>query len=215
MWRGSTPRPRRVLCSTWPQGRWPPRRAGRSPTMRGPSPCSTWPSTTASSRRSRRSTHYNFWRPETAIRAGDTDGNAKNRPRHRPSRRSSPRRVSRAIRRTTRAGATARPRCSRRIYGAGGHDITLTNPAVPGVTLRLHHVQADHGRYRRRARLRRDPFPIRPGGRRPSGTRGRDLHLQAQPAPSDREPMIEVTARLGRPNTKGTCSAFYTTVAAI
>ena len=76
--------------------------------------------------------HYRFWRPETAIFEGGFDGNAR-----------------------TEADATFRPyivtpcfpsypsnhgsgsngaaEILRRIYG-GGHDITMINPAVPGLT---------------------------------------------------------------------------------
>ena len=78
--------------------------------------------------------HYNFWRPETAIHAGDTDGNPKTNadpsfvpfittpcfPSY-PSNHGS-----------ASNGATA---ILRRIYGEGGHSITLSNPAVPGIVL--------------------------------------------------------------------------------
>ncbi len=77
---------------------------------------------------------HNFWRPETAIRAGDTDGN----PRTDPD--------------TTFAPFIATPcfpsypsnhasgtyggiELLERIYGAGRHAITLSNPALPGVAL--------------------------------------------------------------------------------
>ena len=78
--------------------------------------------------------HYNLWRPETAIRAGDTDGNPKTDqdltylpfittpcfPSY-PSNHAS----------ATSGGAEV----LRRLYGADGHSITLSNPAVPGITL--------------------------------------------------------------------------------
>ena len=78
--------------------------------------------------------HYNFWRPETAIRAGDTDGNAKTDvdatfapfivtpcfPSY-PSNHAS--------------GSNGGAEMLRRLYGAGGHSITLSNPAVTGVEL--------------------------------------------------------------------------------
>ena len=77
---------------------------------------------------------HNYWRPETAIRAGDTDGN----PRTAPD--------------TTFAPFIATPcfpsypsnhasgtyggiELLERIYGAGRHAITLSNPAMPGVVL--------------------------------------------------------------------------------
>jgi len=78
--------------------------------------------------------HYNFWRPETAIRAGDTDGNPKTEadsaflpfiptpcfPSY-PSNHAS----------ETNGGTEV----LRRLYGEGGHSITLTNPAVPTIVL--------------------------------------------------------------------------------
>ncbi|HYU57108.1 MAG TPA: vanadium-dependent haloperoxidase [Actinomycetota bacterium] len=78
--------------------------------------------------------HYNLWRPETAIRLGDTDGNPKTDPDPAfapfiltpcfpsyPSNHAS--------------GSSGGAEMLRRLYGAGGHDITLANPAVPGMTL--------------------------------------------------------------------------------
>ncbi len=78
--------------------------------------------------------HYNFWRPETAIQAGDTDGNPDTAgdptwapfivtpcfPSY-PSNHGS-------------AGNGA-AEVLRRIYGEAGHAITLTNPAVPTIVL--------------------------------------------------------------------------------
>lgn len=78
--------------------------------------------------------HYDFWRPETAIRAGDTDGNSKTNsdltflpfiatpcfPSY-PSNHAS--------------GSYGGAEVLRRLYGAGGHSITLSNPAVPDITL--------------------------------------------------------------------------------
>src|SRR5499427_1850950 len=78
--------------------------------------------------------HYNFWRPETAIRAGDTDGNPKTDPDPNflpfiltpcfpsyPSNHGS--------------GSNGGAEVMRRLYGAGGHSITLSNPAVPNIVL--------------------------------------------------------------------------------
>jgi len=78
--------------------------------------------------------NYTFWRPETAIRAGDTDGNPLTRsdpgfapfvttPCH-PSYPS----AHGAI------GGGARE-VAERIFGKGGHAITLSSAAVPGVVL--------------------------------------------------------------------------------
>jgi membrane-associated phospholipid phosphatase len=78
--------------------------------------------------------HYNFWRPETAIHGGDTDGNPKTHPDPTfvpfivtpcfpsyPSNHGS-------------AGNGA-AEVLRRLYGDAGHSITLTNPAVPDIVL--------------------------------------------------------------------------------
>jgi PAP2 superfamily len=76
--------------------------------------------------------YYNFWRPETAIHNGDSDGNAKTGadlgfkpfiitpcfPSY-PSNHGS--------------GTTAAAEVLRRIWGEGGHSITLSNPAVPSI----------------------------------------------------------------------------------
>ena len=81
--------------------------------------------------------HYDFWRPETAIRAGDTDGNRKTEPDSTfapfiatpcfpsyPSNHAS----------GTYGGAEV----LERIYGAGGHAITLTN-TVAGLPMTIHY----------------------------------------------------------------------------
>jgi hypothetical protein len=78
--------------------------------------------------------YYLFWRPETAIRAGDLDGNAKTRPDASfvpfiatpcfpsyPSNHAS--------------GSNSAAEILRRLYGAGGHAITVANSAIPDVTL--------------------------------------------------------------------------------
>jgi hypothetical protein len=78
--------------------------------------------------------HYNFWRPETAIHAGDTDGNRKTDadpnwvpfilapcfPSY-PSNHGS----------LSNSGAEV----LRRLYGEAGHAITLSNPVVPNIVL--------------------------------------------------------------------------------
>jgi hypothetical protein len=77
--------------------------------------------------------HYALWRPETAIRGGSLDGNEKTEadstfapyiltpcfPSY-PSNHGS--------------GSNSAAEILRRAYGAGGHAITMANPAVPGVT---------------------------------------------------------------------------------
>jgi hypothetical protein len=78
--------------------------------------------------------HYNFWRPETAIRAGATDGNPKTEadpaflpfiltpcfPSY-PSNHGS--------------GSGGGAEVLRRLYGEAGHAIVLSNPATPGIVL--------------------------------------------------------------------------------
>ena len=78
--------------------------------------------------------HYNFWRPETAIHAGETDGNPKTDadpdfvpfivtpcfPSY-PSNHGS--------------AANAAAAVMRRLYGEAGHSMTLSNPAVPTIVL--------------------------------------------------------------------------------
>ena len=78
--------------------------------------------------------HYNSWRPETAIHAGDTDGNPKTEsdpnwapfivtpcfPSY-PSNHGS--------------ASNGAAEVMRRLYGEAGHSITLTNPATPTIVL--------------------------------------------------------------------------------
>ncbi len=78
--------------------------------------------------------HYNFWRPETAIHAGDTDGNPKTDPD-----------TSYAPFITTPcfpsypsnhgSAANGAAEVLKRIYGEGAHFMTLSNPAVPDIVL--------------------------------------------------------------------------------
>jgi hypothetical protein len=77
---------------------------------------------------------YNFWRPVTAIQAGDTDGNRKTDPDPHwqplvftPPFPSYPAGHG-------GFGAAAR-RVLEHVFGPDGHAITLTNPSVPGVGL--------------------------------------------------------------------------------
>ena len=89
--------------------------------------------------------HYTFWRPETAIRAGDTDGNDKTDPDNTwqpliltPC---FPSYVSNHA-----SGSYGGAEVLRRIYGAGGHAITILNPAVPGIAFhytRFEEITAD------------------------------------------------------------------------
>jgi hypothetical protein len=77
--------------------------------------------------------HYTLWRPETAIHDGDLDGNANTAadlafvpyiltpcfPSY-PSNHGS--------------GSNSAAEILRRVYGEGGHAVTIANPAVPGLT---------------------------------------------------------------------------------
>jgi hypothetical protein len=78
--------------------------------------------------------HYNFWRPQAAIREGDTDGNPDTvadpdwlpliaTPAH-PSYASG-----------HACGSGAARRVLEWAFGKDGHDITLTNPALPTIVL--------------------------------------------------------------------------------
>jgi hypothetical protein len=78
--------------------------------------------------------HYNFWRPETAIHAGDTDGNPKTEadPNYVPFI-TTPCFPSYPSNHGSAGNAAAE--VLRRVYGEAGQSITLTNPAVPTITL--------------------------------------------------------------------------------
>lgn len=78
--------------------------------------------------------YYNFWRPETAIHGGDTEGNLKTNPDPSfvpfittPCFPSYPSNHGSA--------SNGAAEVLRRIYGEGGHSITLSNPAVPDIVL--------------------------------------------------------------------------------
>ena len=77
---------------------------------------------------------YNFWRPETAIRAGDTDGNRKTD----PDRNWQPFIVTPCFPSYPSnhgSAANAAAAVMRRLYGEAGHSMTLSNPAVPAIVL--------------------------------------------------------------------------------
>jgi len=79
--------------------------------------------------------HYNFWRPETAIRLGDTDGN----PRTDADPSFAPFIVTPCFPSypsNHASGTTGGTEMLSRLYGGGHHRITLTNAALPDVTLR-------------------------------------------------------------------------------
>jgi hypothetical protein len=77
---------------------------------------------------------YNFWRPETAIHAGDTDGNRKTDadPNWVPFI-PAPCFPSYPSAHGTLSGAGAE--VMKHLYGEAGHAITLSNPAVPTIVL--------------------------------------------------------------------------------
>jgi len=78
--------------------------------------------------------HYNFWRPETAIHAGDTDGNPKTvgDPSFVPFI-TTPCFPSYPSNHGSAANSAAE--ILKHIYGEGGHSITLSNPTVPTIVL--------------------------------------------------------------------------------
>jgi PAP2 superfamily protein len=78
--------------------------------------------------------HYNFWRPETAIHAGETDGNPKTEadPNYAPFI-TTPCFPSYPSNHGSAGNAAAE--VLRRVYGEAGHSMTLTNPLVPTITL--------------------------------------------------------------------------------
>jgi hypothetical protein len=78
--------------------------------------------------------HYNFWRPETAIRRGDEDGNRKTEadPDYVPLI-VTPCFPSYPSNHGSASGGAAE--VLRRLYGEAAHSITLTNPAVPAIVL--------------------------------------------------------------------------------
>jgi hypothetical protein len=78
--------------------------------------------------------HYNFWRPETAIHAGDTDGNPKTEadPNYAPFI-TTPCFPSYPSNHGSAGNAAAE--VLRRVYGEAGHSMTLTNSLVPTIIL--------------------------------------------------------------------------------
>lgn len=78
--------------------------------------------------------HYNFWRPETAIHNGDSDGNPETiaDPTFAPFI-TTPCFPSYPSNHGSAGNAGAE--VLRRLFGEGGHSITLTNPAVPNIVL--------------------------------------------------------------------------------
>jgi hypothetical protein len=89
--------------------------------------------------------HYRFWRPETAIRAGDADGNPLTRadPQFKPFV-TTPCFPSYASAHGSSSGAARE--VLERLFGPGHHFIKLSNPAVVGVVLQygsFKHITSD------------------------------------------------------------------------
>ena len=78
--------------------------------------------------------HYNLWRPETAIRGGDADGNRKTDedPDYIPL---IPTPCFPSYPSNHGSASNAAAEVLRRLYGAAGHSITMTNTAVPTIVL--------------------------------------------------------------------------------
>jgi hypothetical protein len=76
--------------------------------------------------------HYNFWRPETAIHGGDVDDNRKTEadPTWEPLILAP---CFPSYGSNHASGSYGGAEVLRRLYGAGGHSITMANPAVPGI----------------------------------------------------------------------------------
>ena len=79
--------------------------------------------------------YYHFWRPETAIVAGGTDGNGRTQPDASYRAAGARRPVIPAIPRAMRRPAAPRAKCSSARFGARGHRIVVSQPAMPGVKL--------------------------------------------------------------------------------
>ena len=123
--------------------------------------------------------HYNFWRPETAIRAGDTDGNRKTERRSElPPLHPDPMfpQLSLKPRQRNQWGSRG-PETSLRRSRTFDH---VVKPRSAQHRFAIHLVQADYRRHLRRSRLWRDPFSNRPGRRSAPGPGCRHSSLQEQ-----------------------------------
>jgi hypothetical protein len=78
--------------------------------------------------------HYDFWRPQAAIRGGDTDGNGRTEADHDwVPLIATPPHPSYASGHATVSGAAAA--VLRRAYGKDGHTITISHSSLPGIVL--------------------------------------------------------------------------------
>jgi hypothetical protein len=82
---------------------------------------------------------YNLWRPETAIAGAAGDGNPKTEPPTTAYAPLIPAPCFPSYPSNHASGSSAATEMLRRLYGAAGHDITLTNPALPSVILHYGH----------------------------------------------------------------------------
>ena len=111
---------------------------------------------------------YTFWRPETAIRAGHTDGNPFTLPD--PAWTpfiATPCHPSYPSAHATLAGGARE--VAERIFGTQRPLDHAVHRRRPWRRPPLHAVQGHRARHRRRAHLRRHPLPLRPGAGRELG----------------------------------------------
>ena len=129
--------------------------------------------------------HYNFWRPETAIHAGDTDGNPKTKgdPDWAPFI-TTPCFPSYPSLHGSASNAAAE--VLRRLYGEAAHSITLTNPAVPTIVLQYDISRRLLTIFRTLVSTA-GLFSNRPGRRSAAGAGCRQSSLQAQLASGARQ----------------------------
>lgn len=76
--------------------------------------------------------HYQLWRPETAIHRGDEDDNTKTEPdlTYAPF---IPTPCFPSYPSNHASGSNSAAEILRRLYGAGGHDLTISNPSNPAI----------------------------------------------------------------------------------
>jgi hypothetical protein len=125
--------------------------------------------------------HYDFWRPETAIRAAATDGNDGTFPdTNFAPLNSHPLFSELSLKPRERELRWGRGAAAHLWGRAPSHHADDDGPGIADDAA-IHQIQGDHRRYRRRARLRGDPFPVRSGGGGTAGTRCRRQCLPSQP----------------------------------
>ena len=145
---------------------------------------------------------YRTWRPETAIRRADEDGNprtSRGPGLHAVHRDAVLPELSLGARRGRRRRARG-PRAGLRSQGPRPDD-----HGCRGARYRapLHGPARHHGRRVRRARVRRHPLPLRPGRRRPDGRGDRPLRLDVTGCGGSKRRSDEREARLAR--ARGRC----------